>query len=100
MRLGGPQSRSGQYGKVTILYPKEALNSDPFVIQPVGSTYTDYATVKHFSIFCNCRLAILFTEAVTVKIVDNIVNKSAPGSAGRECQGFSVFSPIFSVASV
>jgi hypothetical protein len=40
--LGGPQSQSGQYGKVTILDPTW---TDHFVIQPIGSCYTDYTTI-------------------------------------------------------
>jgi hypothetical protein len=38
--LGGPQSRSGRFGKVKIL--------DPWVVQPVGSRYTDYAIPATF----------------------------------------------------
>jgi hypothetical protein len=38
-RLGGPQSRSGQHGKEKIL----DSNSDPSVVHPVASHYTDCA---------------------------------------------------------
>jgi hypothetical protein len=35
--LGGPQSRSGRRGE------EKNSNSDPAVVQPVASRYTDYA---------------------------------------------------------
>ena len=38
-RLGGPQGRSGQVGKVS---PPPGF--DPRTVQPVASRYTDYAT--------------------------------------------------------
>jgi hypothetical protein len=41
-RVGKPQSRSGRHGKVKIL-PHRDSNSDPLVVQPVASGYTDYA---------------------------------------------------------
>jgi hypothetical protein len=37
-RLGGSQSRSGRRGEEKILDP-----TDPSVVQPVASRYTDYA---------------------------------------------------------
>jgi hypothetical protein len=43
MRLGGPQSRSGRRGEEKILEPYRDLRSDPSVVQPVASHYTDYA---------------------------------------------------------
>jgi hypothetical protein len=42
-RLGGPQSRSGRFGEQKILDPYWDSNSDPSVVQPVTSRYTDYA---------------------------------------------------------
>jgi hypothetical protein len=43
-RLSEPQSRSGRYGDVKILYPTEDSNSDPSVVLPVASRYTDCTT--------------------------------------------------------
>jgi hypothetical protein len=42
-RLGGPQSRSGRYGEVTISYPTGTRTPAPPVVQPVASRYTDWA---------------------------------------------------------
>jgi hypothetical protein len=42
-RLGGPQSRSGRHGEVKILDTTGDSNSDPSVVQPVASRYTDYS---------------------------------------------------------
>jgi hypothetical protein len=42
-RLGGPQSRSGRRGEEKILDPTGTRNSDPLVVQPVASHYTDRA---------------------------------------------------------
>jgi hypothetical protein len=39
-RLGGPQSRSGL--RIENSWPYQDLNSDPLVIQPVASRYTNY----------------------------------------------------------
>jgi hypothetical protein len=41
-RLGGPQSRSGRLREEKIRHCRDS-NSDPSVIQPVVSRYTDYA---------------------------------------------------------
>jgi hypothetical protein len=41
-RLGGLQSRSGRLGEVKILDPYGDSNSNPSVVQPVASRYTDY----------------------------------------------------------
>jgi hypothetical protein len=41
-RLGGPQSRSGRRGENS--RPYRDSNSDPSVVQPIASRYTDYAT--------------------------------------------------------
>jgi hypothetical protein len=43
-RLGGPQSRSRRGGEENILVPPGDSNSDPSVVQPVASRYTDCAT--------------------------------------------------------
>jgi hypothetical protein len=43
IRLGGPQSQSGRYGEVKIIYPTGTQTPTP-VVQPVGSLYTDYTT--------------------------------------------------------
>jgi hypothetical protein len=40
-RLGGPQNRSGGHGKEEFLDYRDS-NSDPSVVQPVASRYTDY----------------------------------------------------------
>jgi hypothetical protein len=42
-RLGGTQSPSGQRGEEKILDPTETRNSEPSVVQPVASRYTDWA---------------------------------------------------------
>jgi hypothetical protein len=42
-RLGEPQSRSGWYGEVKIVYPTGTRTPDPSVFQPVTSRYTDWA---------------------------------------------------------
>jgi hypothetical protein len=42
-RLGGPQSRSGRRGEEKIHDPYQDSNSDPSVVHPVASRYTDYA---------------------------------------------------------
>jgi hypothetical protein len=39
-----PQNWSGRYGEVKIFYPTGTRNLDPFVVQPIGSRYADYAT--------------------------------------------------------
>jgi hypothetical protein len=39
-RLGGPQSRSGQFGENS--WPYRDSNSHPSVVQPIASRYTDY----------------------------------------------------------
>jgi hypothetical protein len=39
-----PQSWSGQNEEVNIIYPTGTRNSDPSVVQPVGSRYADCAT--------------------------------------------------------
>jgi hypothetical protein len=51
--LGGPQSRSRRHGKVRILVPTGARNSDPLVVQPVASRYTDCAIA--IVILVRCR---------------------------------------------
>jgi hypothetical protein len=45
--LGAPQSRHGRCWEVLNSCPNRDSNSDPSVVQPVGSRYTDYATVVH-----------------------------------------------------
>jgi hypothetical protein len=40
----GPQNWSKRYGEVKILDPTGTLNFDPTVIQPVASSYIDWAT--------------------------------------------------------
>jgi hypothetical protein len=42
-RLGGPQNWSRLCGEEKILDPTRTPNSDPSVVQPVASRYTDYA---------------------------------------------------------
>jgi hypothetical protein len=42
-RLGGPQSQSGRFVEEKILDHYRNTNTDPSVIQLVGSSYTDYA---------------------------------------------------------
>jgi hypothetical protein len=42
-RLGGPQSRSGQYGEVKIFTLPGLELPLPLVVQPVASRYTDWA---------------------------------------------------------
>jgi hypothetical protein len=42
-RLGGPQIRSERQEGVKILDPTGTRNSDPSVVQPVASRYTDCA---------------------------------------------------------
>jgi hypothetical protein len=49
-RLGGPQSRSGQYGEVKILDPTGTRTPDFSVVQPIASCYTDYATATHTTV--------------------------------------------------
>jgi hypothetical protein len=36
MRLGGPQSQSGQYGEVKIIYPTGTQTPAPLLVQPVA----------------------------------------------------------------
>jgi hypothetical protein len=40
-RFGGPQSRSGRYVDVKIVYPTGAQTPAPLIVQPVASRYTD-----------------------------------------------------------
>jgi hypothetical protein len=47
-RLGGPQSRSGRIGEQKIFDPTRDSNSNPSVVQPVASHYTDYAILAPF----------------------------------------------------
>jgi hypothetical protein len=42
-RLGGPQNRSERRGEEKNYRPYGDSNSDPSVVQPVASRYTDYA---------------------------------------------------------
>jgi hypothetical protein len=44
-KLGGPQSQSGRRGENSC--PHRDSNSDPVVVQPVASRYTNYATGKY-----------------------------------------------------
>jgi hypothetical protein len=44
-RLGGSQSRCWRRGEQNIFYPTGTRNSDPYVVQPVASRYTDYTIV-------------------------------------------------------
>jgi hypothetical protein len=44
-RLDGPQNRSRRYGEVKILDPTKILNSETWIVQPVASRSTDYATM-------------------------------------------------------
>jgi hypothetical protein len=46
-RLGGPQSRPGQYGEVKIFDPTGTRTPAPLVVQPVTSRYTDWAIPAH-----------------------------------------------------
>jgi hypothetical protein len=41
-RLGGPKNRSGRRGEEKILDPTGTQNSDPSVVKPLASRYTDY----------------------------------------------------------
>jgi hypothetical protein len=42
-RFGGPQRQSGRRGEEKNSWPYQDSNSDPSVVQPVSSSYTDYA---------------------------------------------------------
>jgi hypothetical protein len=46
-RLGGPQSQSRQHGEHS--WPYWDSNSNPSIIQPVASHYTNYAIQSHFN---------------------------------------------------
>jgi hypothetical protein len=54
-RLGAPQSRSGQRGENS--WPYRDSNSDPFVVQPIASRYTDYTNPAPFFL---CIVSILW----------------------------------------
>jgi hypothetical protein len=45
--LSRPQSRSGRRGEEKIRNPAGTRNSNPSVVQPVASRYSDYATPAH-----------------------------------------------------
>jgi hypothetical protein len=65
-RLGGPQSRSGRRGEYS--GPYRDSNSDPSVVQPVASRYTEYAIPvnnnNNNNNNNNSRLYILETDTV------------------------------------
>jgi hypothetical protein len=46
-RLGESQNRSGRHGEVEMLDPHRDSNSDPSVVQPVASPYTDCTFPAH-----------------------------------------------------
>jgi hypothetical protein len=46
-RLGGPQNQSERHAEVKILDPHRDSNSDPSVVQPIASRYTDWAIPAH-----------------------------------------------------
>jgi hypothetical protein len=48
-RLDGPQSRSGRFGEN--FWPYRDSNSDPSVLQPLASRYSNYAITANVSIF-------------------------------------------------
>jgi hypothetical protein len=61
-RLGGPQSRSGQRGEEKIRDYLDS-NSDPSVVQPVASHYTDCAIIGGDG--C-CRVSFTFLPVVAI----------------------------------
>jgi hypothetical protein len=56
-RLGGPQSRSGRRGENSC--PYRDSNSDPSVVQPVASRYTDCAIPAPPTNHCNYKKCVL-----------------------------------------
>jgi hypothetical protein len=63
-RLVRPQSQSGRYGEVKNSWPYRVTNSDPSVLQPVASGYTECTTLapttvtewnRNWKVFC-CTL--------------------------------------------
>jgi hypothetical protein len=65
-RLGGPQSWSGWHGENS--WPYWDTNSDPSVIQPIASHYTNSMYMVTFS---KCQLANLLTSflSLTIQII-------------------------------
>jgi hypothetical protein len=49
-RLRGPQNKSGHGGEEKISWPYQDLNSDPSVVQLIGSSYTDCAIPAQWTI--------------------------------------------------
>jgi hypothetical protein len=77
-RLAEPQSRSGRRGEEKILDPTPDSNSDPLVVQPVTSRYTDCAILAHENI-----LSFIITYIVVIVAVDHFQHSlKAPHSAG------------------
>ena len=66
-RLGGPQGRSGWVQKM--LSP---LGFDPWIIQPVVSRYTDYATPAHNKIMHTCQSTCRINNNQNVVIIINV----------------------------
>jgi hypothetical protein len=68
-RLGGPQGQSGKMWKIS-----PPLGSDPWTVQPIGSRYTDYATLPTSAYCMSTKLELSHQrKAHTLKVCENKV---------------------------
>jgi hypothetical protein len=96
-RLGGPQSRSGRYGKVKILYPTGTRTPAPPVVQSVASRYTDWAIPAPTHRNENIKSHKICTDSTGWKccrcLNNTIISAGIPTGYWLDCRGTGVRFP-------